>query len=435
MSTFKEYHISEELVDRIEEFNALSSEILYTTTSRGTIICAGTGVGKTALSNKIVRSLDDTYQLVINIKTDPENSSTNYKEGRFLSNIFAKTIDSINHSSSLKKYTFSYFISHSKNKSLKKTRKERLLEDIFCANSKIMICKIGIYYIFRRLFKLGEFNSESLIKEDRSSSIRIMNYYLRYLFSNLRIFLKIDNIQNVDETSLTYILTWMNDFKDKGHYFLYEYTLDNHNTFQKAIKLTEKFKESGVSINLRKLEFLEETDALNALKIATPYKTYTPADETAIKYYYNNIGSGNIRKLIDYDCDNSHNCSTLYDPTYEKLRVLEKEELYITAVIILCNGNVSTTFYDGIFQNDPLVSNKIKTLENLCSKETRILELSNANIKIEHASIIDSWNKHEIDFMEYSLLAYSRLQFFLQKEIESKESFYISKQNEVTPQS
>lgn len=428
MSTFKEYHISEELVDRIEEFNALSSEILYTTTSRGTIICAGTGVGKTALSNKIVRSLDDTYQLVINIKTDPENSSTNYKEGRFLSNIFAKTIDSINHSSSLKKYTFSYFISHSKNKSLKKTRKERLLEDIFCANSKIMICKIGIYYIFRRLFKLGEFNSESLIKEDRSSSIRIMNYYLRYLFSNLRIFLKIDNIQNVDETSLTYILTWMNDFKDKGHYFLYEYTLDNHNTFQKAIKLTEKFKESGVSINLRKLEFLEETDALNALKIATPYKTYTPADETAIKYYYNNIGSGNIRKLIDYDCDNSHNCSTLYDPTYEKLRVLEKEELYIIAVIILCNGNVSTTFYDGIFQNDPLVSNKIKTLENLCSKETRILELSNANIKIEHASIIDSWNKHEIDFMEYSLLAYSRLQFFLQKEIESKESFYISKQ-------
>ncbi len=69
--------------------------------------------------------------------------------------------------------------------------------------------------------------------KDRSSSIRIMNYYLQYLFSHLKVFLKLDNIQNVDETSLTYILGWMNEYKNNGHYFLYEYTLDNNNTFKK----------------------------------------------------------------------------------------------------------------------------------------------------------------------------------------------------------
>lgn len=427
MSTFKEYRIAEELVDRTEEFDTLLPEILQTDKSNGTIICAYTGVGKTALSSKIVKHLDDTYKLVINIKTDPENSSTNYKEGKFLANIFAKAVE-ITNVLPTKKYTFSYFIAHNKNKNLKKARRERFFEDIFSADTIIMICKIIGYHIFKRLFKLGEFNSDSLINEDRSSSIRIMNYYLQYLFSNLKIFLKLDNIQNVDDTSLTYILGWMNECKNNGHYFFYEYTLDNNNTFQEAIQLTEKFKDTGVSIKLRKLEFLEDNDALKALKVATPDKSYTVDDENAIKYYYNNIGCGNIRKLIDYDCDNSNNCSNFYDPTYEKLRVLEKEELYIIAVIILCNGSVSTTFYEGIFQDDPLIRNKIKTLENLSNQENRILELNNGNVKIEHASIIDSWNKHETEFLEYSLLAYSRLQEFLKRGIDSKTSFYISKQ-------
>lgn len=428
MSTFKEYHISEELVDRTEEFNELLSEILQTDKSIGTIICANTGVGKTALSNKIVKHLDDTYQLVINIKTDPENSSTNYKEGKFLANIFAKAVETTDSWPDKNKYTFSYFIEHNKNRNLKKARKERFFENIFNADTKIVLFKIVVYYIFKHLFRLGEFNSDSLINEDRSSSIRIMNYYLQYLFSNLKVFLKLDNIQNVDETSLAYILGWMNEYKKKGHYFLYEYTLDNNNTFQKAIQLTEKLKDTGISIKLRRLPFLEDTDALNALKIAAPDKSYTVDDENAIKYYYNNIGCGNIRKLIDYDCDDLNNSSNVYDPTYEKLRVLEKEELYIVAVIILCNGCVSTTFFEGIFHEDPLIKNRIKTLENLCNQEKRILELNNRNVKIEHASIIDSWNKHETEFLEYSLLAYSRLQEFLKSGIDSKTSFYISKQ-------
>lgn len=427
MSTFKEYHIAEELVDRTEEFDELLPEILQTNKSNGTIICAYTGVGKTALSSKIVKHLDDTYKLVINIKTDPENSSTNYKEGKFLANIFAEAVE-ITNSLPEKKYAFSYFISHSKNKNLKKARRERFFEDIFNADTLIMLFKVVGYHIFKRLLKLGEFNSDFLINEDRSSSIRIMNYYLQYLFSNLKIFLKLDNIQNVDDTSLTYILGWMNDGKNNGHYFLYEYTIDNNNTFQKAIQLTEKFKDTGISIKLRKLEFLEEDDAVKALKIATPDKSYTTEDENAIKYYYNNIGCGNIRKLIDYDCDSANNCSDLYDPTYEKLRVLEKEELYIIAVIILCNGSISTTFYEGIFQDDPLIRNKIKTFENLSNQENRILELDNGNVKIEHASIIDSWNKHETEFLEYSLLAYSRLQEFLKSGIDSQTPFYISKQ-------
>lgn len=427
MSAFIEYHIAEELVDRTEEFDELLPEILQIDKSKGTIICAYTGVGKTALSSKIVKHLDDTYKLVINIKTDPENSSTNFKEGKFLANIFAKAVE-ITNALPEKKYAFSYFISHSKNRNLKKARRERFFEDIFNADTIIMICKVVGYHIFKRLLKLGEFNSDSLINEDRSSGIRIMNYYLQYLFSNLKIFLKLDNIQNVDDTSLTYILSWMNDGKNIGHYFLYEYTMDNNNTFQKAIQLTERFKDTGISIKLRKLEFLEEDDAVKALKFATPDKTYTTEDENAIKYFYNNIGCGNIRKLIDYDCDSSNNCSDLYDPTYEKLRVLEKEELYIIAVIILCNGSVSTTFYEGIFQDDPLIRNKIKTFENLSNQENRILELNNGNVKIEHASIIDSWNKHDTEFMEYSLLAYSRLQEFLKSGIDSKTPFYISKQ-------
>lgn len=428
MSTFKEYHIAEELVDRTEEFDELLPEILQTNKSSGTIICANTGVGKTALSNKIIKNLDDTYDLVINIKTDPENTSTNYKEGKFLANIFAKAVEITDALSCKNKYTFAYFIAHNKNKNLQKARRERLFEDIFNASTKITICKTVIYYIFKCLFKLGEFHSESLINEDRSSSIRIMNYYLQYLFSNFKVFLKLDNIQNVDETSRTYILSWMNEYKNIGHYFLYEYTLDNNNTFQKAIQLTEKFKDTGVLIKLRRLSFLNDTDALNALKSAIPDKTFTVDDENSIKYYYNNIGCGNIRKLIDYDCDDSNNCSSFYDPTYEKLKILGKEELYIVAVIILCNGSVSTTFYEGIFQKDPLIKDKIKTLENLCNRENRILELNNGNVKIEHASIIDSWNKHETEFLEYSLLAYSRLQKFLKRGIESKTSFYISKQ-------
>lgn len=426
MSTFKEYHISEELVDRTEEFNQLLPEILQNATSNGTIICAKTGVGKSALSMKILKHINNAYDLVLNIKTDPENASTNYKEGKFLSNIFSKAID-VADNCGKKKYSFSYFISHSKNKNLKKAIRENLIESIFNADSKVEICKILFYYLFRFVFKLGEFNSDSLIKEDRSCNIRIMNYYLQYLFFSSKILLRIDNIQNLDETSLSYLLGWMNDYKNMGHYFLLEFTLDNGSTFQQAIQLTERFNDTGVSIKLRKLDYLDENNALKALKVATPDKIYTLEDEISIKYYYNNVGNGNIRKLIDYDCDNTNKTYNFYDPIYEKLQVLEKEELYIIAIIILCNGNISTTFFEGIFQDDPLIIKKNDYLEKLCSKEIRILELSNDSIKIEHASIIDSWHKHEQDFLEYSLLAYSRLQLFLIRVIESNYTFYISK--------
>lgn len=426
MSSFKEYHISNELVDRTNEFSSLLSEILETNKSQGTIICAYTGVGKTALSRKISQNIDNTYDIILNIKTDPENSSTNFKEGRFLSKIFAETVETVNKNFN-KKYTFSFFISHSKNKSLKKASREHFFEDIFGADNNFLICKIFLYYFFRRLLRLGEFNSDSLINEDRSSNMRIMNYYMQYILCNLRSLIIIDNIQNVDETSLTYMLSWMNEYKSKNHYYLFEYTLDKNNTFQKAIQLTENFKDTGVTISLRKLESLEDTDALDALKRATPYKKYTINDENAIKYYYHKVGCGNIRKLIDYDCDCSYNDIDLYDPTFEKLRDLSKEEIYIVAVIILCNGSISTTLYEGIFQNDPLIRNRIGLLESLCKNEIRILEVSNGNVNIEHASIIDSWNKHENVFLEYLLLAYSRLQNFLKKEIESTTSFYISK--------
>lgn len=428
MSKFQKYYIAEELVDRTEEFNELLQEILQTNKSNGTIICASTGVGKTALSSKIIKNLGNTYNLIINIKTDPENSSTNYKEGKFLANIFTKAVETINASPDKKKDTFSYFIAHSKNVNLKKAKRDRLLEDIISADTKIMVCKILAYYIFKHILKLGENNSDTLINEDRSSSIRIMNYYLQYLFSNYKIFLKLDNIQNVDETSLSYILAWMNEYKNMGHYFLYEYTLDDNNSIQKAMQFAEKFTDTGIPIELRKLEFLEDTDALSALKIATPDKSYTEADEIAIKYFYNNIGCGNIRKLIDYDCDDSNNHSSIYDPTYEKLRALEKEELYIVALIILCNGNIATAFYEGIFHDDPLIRNRNKAFEHLSDPAKRILELDNGNIKIEHASIIDSWNKHETEFLEYSLLAYERLKSFLKCCIDAKTSFYISKQ-------
>lgn len=426
MSSFKEYHISGELVDRTNEFDLLLSEIIQTSRSQSTIICAHTGVGKSALSRKISQNIDNTYDIIIRVKTDPENSTTNYKEGNFLSKIFAKTVETANMNFN-KKYTFSFFISHSKSKSLKKASREHFFEDIFGADNNFLICKIFIYYLFRRLFKLGEFNSDSLINEDRSSNMRIMNYYMQYILSNLRALIIIDNIQNIDETSLTYILSWMNEFKLKKHYYLYEYTIDKNNTFQNAIQLTEKLKDTGVTINLRKLENLEDTYALDALKIATPYKKYTVNDENAVKYYYRKVGCGNIRKLLDYDCDYSYSDIDLYDPTYEKLKDLSKEEIYIIAIIILCNGSISTTLYEGIFQNDPLIRDRMGLLESLSRNETRILEISNGSINIEHASIIDSWNKHEMEFLEYSLLAYSRLHTFLKKEIESSSSFYISK--------
>ena len=93
-------------------------------------------------------------------------------------------------------------------------------------------------------------------------------------------------------------------------------------------------------------------------------KKYSTDDEQAIMFYYNHVGCGNVRKLLDYDCGNTNNDLQFYDPTYEKLRNLEKEELYVVAVVILCNGSISTIFFEGVFQNDPLIENK-----NICTRK------------------------------------------------------------------
>lgn len=192
-------------VDRIEETKKLVELFQQMKESTVFFMFSKTGVGKSSISQKFIdyMRLNNEFESV-KVMTNRINKSDDTFEGQYLIQIF-KTIS--NFFKDNKKLSFASYIKKSKNKAHKKYIFEKILAEAQNSSTiKSLMLKTPVFWIIKRVLKLNEFNCENFANDYSIQSLQLINNYIEFVLKNRRLILVVDNIQNIDQKTLQYIL-------------------------------------------------------------------------------------------------------------------------------------------------------------------------------------------------------------------------------------
>ena len=421
------------LVDRDKEIKKLK-KIIDEKVACTYILFSKTGIGKSSIALKFIRTINvEIHGLPIRVKTAPKNN-TNNEEGSFLHSVFKETVNVIKMLPRHRKYKqleFEYYITHCKDKALKRRLLENFLNYFYDTdNVKSHFLHIIILYILKRFLKLGEFNYINVLRENTLDNRMVIAGYLKYVFSKIRVIMSADNLQNIDNDSLKFLLDWMNETKNQSPLFLLEYTLPENQSTEEMLLLIEKIRETGIKTQFESTNYLKSNDAIDALQLFCCEDLSVDFVREANEYYITKA-NGNVRKLIDYHITYSqhpYSCNEIFDPTLENLLSLGKAEKYIIALLYLLEGQVEVSLLSQIMVpklsvNAAALTDCIHFLEyqkDLVKREGNLLF-------IRHASILDAWEtNYKKNFELYHLVACRYLSDALRKQFDDRSTVYYS---------
>ena len=378
-------------VDRIDITDDLIKKIENRENSLVVILHSKTGVGKTTLVRHIFKMLRNKYKknIFVSVSTNPVNESTQAINDSYAIEIFEK-ISKLMMSKEFGKreLSFSRFASSCKNKRAKKHLLEFIDERFIKSdliNANILYDSIDI--IFQKIFKIGIFDEENILDEIEKNML-VVNDYIKYVFSKAVVFIHIENIQNIDWTSEKYLQEWIQESKKQENVFFLEYTeAINENKLSKFIDSLETTEADVYSIGLRQLK------SEDVVEIAIERFNYKEASESSINdiaAHYETASDGNIFEIENYilTYDRQKSADELNSVT-QKLILLEKNEKFIIAILIIHEGKIAS---------DSLVEILRKSHEFYINTEyTNFVERMDLIIKqedayyLKHSSIIDAW--------------------------------------------
>ena len=397
---------SDNMVDRIAETEIILSELENKTTDI-IILYSHTGIGKSALANRILKQC--IHFAPIKVKASPENVSESVTEGFFLTKIFKSFVHFFqkNKCDYPKCSLFSY-LCNSENSKTKSEVTEQLLNNInmnnFLRTFSLSLSKT----VISRIMKLNEYNPNSKIFLETKEDMIFASDYIKFVLSETPVLVNIDNIQNIDQYSYCLLLDWISDCARKS-IFLLEYTISETYNTDKLARFVNKFTELDLDTKLIEICGLKSENALQALK-----KMYGNQEDSEqffqkAKLYYIYQSNGSMQKLIDYTLQYKSNSplKDCYDPTMERIHLLNNYEKFILAIIILHGGEIDSSLLKELAEHsvNPVIINYEKIILQLKTEAFLILEDENV-ISLTHASITDSWNNNQKLLEKYTLLAF-----------------------------
>ena len=421
------------LVDRDIEIEKLN-KIINEEVACAFILFSSTGIGKSSISLKFIRTINvETHGLPIRVKTVPKNNADD-EDGSFLHAVFkelSKVIKMLPRCRKYKRLEFEYYITHCKDKALKRRMIENFIGQFYDTNNnKSAFLRIVILYTIRRLFKLGEFNYINILRENTLDNRMVIADYLKYVFSRIRVIMSADNLQNIDNTSLKFLLDWMNETKSQSPLFLLEYTLPENQSTKDMLILIERIRETGIKTQCERASYLKSKDAIEAIRQFYSEGLSRDFVQEASEYYISQA-NGNMRKLIDFQLmypNHQRLSNEEFDPTFENLLSLGKAEKQIIALLYLLDGQAEISLLSHIMVPALLIdatvfSECIHCLEyqkNLVKREENVLI-------IRHASVLDAWEaNYKKSFELYHLVACRYLSNTLQKQFDDRSIAYYS---------
>ena len=343
----------DDLVDRNRETKKLRT-IIDEKVACAYILFSATGIGKSSISLKFIRTINvETDGLPLRVKTTPKNRTEN-EDGDFLHSVFKESVKVIKMLPRKRKYKrleFEYFITHCKDKALKRRLMENFMSYFYdTENVKLTFLRMLGLYILKRFLKLGEFNYINILRENTLDNRMVIATYLKYVFSKIRVIMTADNLQNIDNDSFKFLLDWMNETKDQSPLFLLEYTLPENQSTEDMLYLIERIKETGIKTRYESASHLQSEDAVNALRQFSGEELSVDFRQEA-KEYYLSKANGNVRKLIDFQITYSQHCylpDEDFNATLENLCSLGKAEKQLVAFLYLLDGQAEISLLSHI---------------------------------------------------------------------------------------
>ncbi len=384
--------VDNEIVDRDEESNRLLQDIKNYTRLTIKVLYAPTAIGKSSVSQKLVTKLkkNDIFNIVI--KTSPINK-TELEEWSFLSSIFDAFQDRFNNTPN----SFENFINNHKY-----IQNQIIQSDLnFFKNSNI---KNIAFNFTLMLIKKGYESANDYLVQNEKSFLYLKQEFINYIFSNVQMVLIIDNLQIIDESSLSFLRRCFYFNNSKKVFIIFEYTTINENTemVQKAVEI---FANENIIISCVKIERTDSKYIIDIIdkKISDKPKEFD-FNKNLINHYIEN-NSGNIRELIDYSINYNKTIISDPDKTLECLLNLSDKELSIIITIVEFDGKMKLQYlrdltkYARLYQLDDI-------FESLIQK--KLIILSNTYVLIAHASIIDRLkiNDNYFDAEKKSTISY-----------------------------
>lgn len=421
------------LVDRDIETEKLN-KIIDEKVACAYILFSPTGIGKSSIALKFIRTINvETHGLPIRVKTTPKNSADG-EDGSFLHSVFKESVKVIKMLPRCRKYKhleFEYYITHCKDKALKRRLLENFIGHFYDTNNvKSTFLRMLTLYTLKRFLKLGEFNYINILRENTLDNRMVIADYLKYVFSRIRVILSADNLQNIDNDSLKFLLDWMNETKSQAPLFLLEYTLPENQSTKDMLLLIERIRETGIKTLYEHTSYLKSGDAVDALRQFCGEGLSVDFMREAGEYYISQA-NGNVRKLIDFHITYSqhqHLSNEGFDSTLENLLSLGKAEKQVIALLYLLDGQIEISLLSQIMVPALLVNATAFTDCIRCLEYQKDLVKREENtLIIQHASVLDAWEaNYKRDFELYHLVACRHLANTLRKQFDDRNTVYYS---------
>lgn len=405
------------------------SQIKDASETQAFILYAGTGIGKSSVSKKIAKLVNERNinKDVIRIKSTQDDSS---QEGAFISNIFQniRKYYLINKSkvykSKKKKYLYSYYIRHQNIMIIKK-----LIENIdinvdnaekYKNRTTSILQFIKVLFVFVGI-KMG------FIEELKSNytDIKMMINYIKYILKKQNIVLCIESAQYFDKTSLDALIELLIETNHCTNFYIFEFTLAEDSDNLKSLnKIKNELDYSEIvykDSELKKLDFEYVLELARNLCNSTD-KSFA----TKIEQMY----TGNVKKIENFAFNYSIQTPPDADPTYELLHGLSNEQKYIIAIILLNNTFIAKRVLDRILNNSNgiYLSNYDKDIEYLIDN-AMLLEKREASIYIKDKDTVDSWNKNIEEFKKYEALAYKNCEAIFVRILQNGVEYSLSRRD------
>ncbi len=410
---------NEGLVDRETEVNEL-----ITTIAKGSgevdIIFSKTGLGKSSLVKKLMYRLSErNIPNVILVKTLQLNSCVTSSEWLYIDFIF----DAFNkYYEAFSNCSFHYFITSGKCELVNSQTFERNAGYLLNLSSLKQILFAPAFSMAVQSQNLFEFNSYKISADNSMFARAIKADYVKYILENQKVVFIMDNVQNIDSTSLKFLLDWINETKKQDHYFLLQYTITETTDKNALLALNDQIADTGVLTKCIEIEKMSPNYVADIIENQIATKPTSIRFNLDAMHHYETCSNGNLRDLLDYVRNYENEIfENEISSTAQLIVKLSDEAKCILAILVFSGGEIQkdklfviwNSYFDG--GDLSLIIEELRAT-NIISDETSDLVLS-----IAHASIIDTWEKNLHLFSGIDRIVYNRLELICTHTLENAD--------------
>lgn len=276
-------------VNRYKIINLLKEDINNNSEKKIFFLSSNSGVGKSRLSEEILK---DVVHNISTVKLKISNSKAYSSQDGFYIKELAKAISkNTNNKLSFETFLLENVEEEDINRFLYKVAKDYLSKNSVFKNLKD---------VYEKLFQKGSFEEDKIFNTNLSESIHYSLKYIKFCVKKEYFVINIENIQNIDITSINCLKEIINE--SKIIYFLFEYTLNTPSIWITINELERVLcsELENINIDYKELEYLHLHDLKKILQ----------SNEDALNQYISNSyknWNGNLRPLVDIHFKLSNN--------------------------------------------------------------------------------------------------------------------------------